>query len=81
MSKWDEMMRKVILIADDDPDDQEAIKRVLVKANVLNPVHCVSDGAEAISYLGGEGRYGDRTEYPHPAVLLLDLAMPSKTGL
>jgi CheY-like chemotaxis protein len=40
----------------------------------------VSNGAEALKYLTGEGRYADRDEYPMPRVILLDLKMPEIDG-
>jgi CheY-like chemotaxis protein len=39
-----------------------------------------TDGAEAIAYLQGEGRYGQREEFPLPDLLLLDLKMPLANG-
>jgi len=41
----------------------------------------VQDGVEAVAYLNGDGAYADRTLYPFPEVLLLDLKMPRMTGL
>jgi len=40
----------------------------------------VYDGREAIAYLAGEGKYGNRMEYPIPAGVLLDLNMPQPNG-
>jgi CheY-like chemotaxis protein len=40
----------------------------------------VRNGAEAIDYLAGNGIYADRSKYPFPFVLLLDLKMPLKDG-
>src|SRR5262249_21297458 len=39
-----------------------------------------SDGAGAIDYLAGKGEFADRTKYPLPCLLLLDLKMPYKDG-
>src|SRR5207249_5534648 len=39
------------------------------------------DGDEAVEYLGGTGRYQDRTRYPLPALVLLDLKLPRKNGI
>lgn len=71
----------MILIADDDPADVELTKHVIRKANVLNEVHSVRDGAEAIAYLSGDGIYRDRSRYPYPEILLLDLRMPKVSGM
>ena len=34
-----------------------------------------------MQYLSGEGKYGNRTKYPLPNIVLLDLKMPSPDGL
>jgi CheY-like chemotaxis protein len=70
----------VILLAEDRHDDVMLIKRALAKANVRNPVFVVSDGEEALSYLDGAGKYGNRAEYPLPDLMLLDLKMPKVDG-
>jgi CheY-like chemotaxis protein len=75
------MKSRVILIAEDDPSDREAIERALRKANIVNEMRSVHDGAQTIAYLQGEGIYADRTNYPYPELLLLDLRMPRVSGL
>jgi two-component system response regulator len=39
------------------------------------------DGHEAVKYLSGYGVFGDRTEFPMPGIVLLDLHMPGFDGL
>jgi CheY-like chemotaxis protein len=70
----------VILLVDDRADDVLLIQRALVKAKVYNPVLVVRDGEEAMSYLQGTGIYSDRTRYPFPNLMLLDLKMPRMDG-
>src|SRR6266581_8887827 len=70
----------VILLAEDSDDEVMLIRRAFRDAKLLNPLHVVRDGEEAIAYLKGEGRYANRAEYPLPALLLLDLKMPRKNG-
>jgi len=70
----------VILIAEDSEDDIVLIRRAFEKAKVLNPLHFVRDGAEAMAYLKGEGKYANRAEFPLPELLLLDLKMPGTDG-
>ncbi len=50
------------------------------KANKSNPIQIVSDGEEAMDYLAGEGSYSDRRRYPLPALILLDLKLPRRSG-
>ena len=70
-----------VLVAEDNPNDVFLVRRAFRETNALNPVHAVGDGDEAIQYLAGEGKYGDRAAHPFPALFLLDLKMPIKNGL
>ena len=70
----------VILLAEDRDDDITIIKKAFAKASVLNPLHVVKNGEEAIAYLEGEGKYANRAEYPLPELMLLDLKMPRIDG-
>jgi len=70
----------VFLLVEDSDDDALLIKRAFARANVLNPLHLVRGGAEALEYLGGTSRYANRDEYPLPAIVLLDLKMPGIDG-
>ena len=71
---------RAILIVEDSPDDLLLIRRALDRGQIANPVHVVPDGEEAISYLAGENRYADRARFPVPALVLLDLRLPRKSG-
>src|SRR3954467_5044148 len=70
----------VVLIAEDNGDDVLLIRRAFTKARLMNPLHFVENGDLAIDYLAGRGVYADRETYPLPALLLLDLKLPRKSG-
>ena len=70
----------LILLADDDPNDVFLIQRAFKKISVRNPMCVVNDGEEAVAYLNGTGEFFDRSRYPRPVLLLLDLKMPRKSG-
>lgn len=70
----------LFLLVEDREDDVLLIKRAFAKANVLNPLHVVSSGEEAIAYLQGVGKYRKRGEFPLPALVLLDIKMPGLDG-
>jgi CheY-like chemotaxis protein len=72
---------QVILVVEDDPNDVLLIQRAFGKARILNPVRTVSNGDEAVAYLSGEGQFGDRSAYPFPVLVLLDLKLPRRSGL
>jgi CheY-like chemotaxis protein len=69
-----------VLLAEDDPDDVLLTQIAFERARLANPLQVVRDGAEAIEYFKGEGKYGDRMRYPLPILLLLDLKMPKANG-
>lgn len=56
------------------------VKRAFHRARLSNPLFVVRDGEEAVSYLAGLGKFADRTQYPFPDLLLLDLKLPRMDG-
>jgi len=70
----------MILIADDNENDAMELAECIRKAGAKNPLTVVSDGKEVIAYFRGEEKYADRTEYPLPSILLLDIKMPGLDG-
>jgi CheY-like chemotaxis protein len=70
----------VILLAEDNDDDVQIIRRAFRLVNMDICLQVVSDGEQAIAYLNGEGEFSNRAEYPLPDLFLLDLKMPRKNG-
>lgn len=70
----------VILMAEDDKDDRLLAQEAMLESRVLNELHFVEDGVQLLNYLHGEGSYADRTYYPMPGLILLDLNMPKMDG-
>ncbi len=71
---------QTILVVEDLLTDFRLIERAIRKAQIVNPLQSVSDGEAAIEYLSGVGPYADRTKYPIPTMILLDLKIPKKDG-
>jgi CheY-like chemotaxis protein len=69
-----------VLLVEDDLNDIFLVKRAFKKARLQNPLNVVTDGQEAIHYLRGLGKYADREAHPLPALIVMDIKMPRKTG-
>ncbi len=65
------------LLIEDDDDHAEFLIRALKRARSTNEVERMSDGAQALTYLRGEGEHAGR---PTPDVILLDLKLPKVSG-
>lgn len=72
---------ETILLVEDNPDDIELLMRALRKNNIANDITVTRDGAEALDYLFGSGKYTDRDTSITPRIILLDLKMPKLNGL
>jgi len=72
--------QQTILIVEDDPNDQLFIQEAFRANGVVNPIRVENNGRDAIAYLTGEGRYGDREAFPYPGLILTDLKMPGGDG-
>jgi len=66
-----------ILLVEDNPGDVRLTKEALEDGKVLNKLHTVEDGIEALAFLNREGKYAD---VPRPELILLDLNLPKKDG-
>jgi len=74
------MRKAVVLSVDDDSNDQLLIKMAFREMGVEDTIQTVNDGAEAIAYLKGQGKYADRDTYIFPTFILTDLKMPRING-
>jgi len=72
--------RATILLVDDSENDLLFMRAAFKKAEFNNPLQEVHNGEEAIAYLKGDGSYGDRSRFPLPMIMLLDLNMPMQNG-
>ncbi len=70
----------VILLAEDDIADQNLTKRALESGKLLNELHIVNNGEEALDYLYRRNQFEDPASSPFPDIMLLDLNMPKIDG-
>ena len=66
-----------ILLVEDSPTDVLLAQEALEQAKVLNQLHVVSDGVEAMQYLRREAPF---EAAGRPDLILLDLNLPRKDG-
>ena len=69
-----------ILLAEDDENDIFLMGRAFDRARIPNPLFIVHNGQEAVDYLAGTGPYAERSKFPLPGLLLMDLKMPWMDG-
>jgi two-component system response regulator len=75
------MLSKLILLVEDNPDDELLTLRALKKASVANRIEVMRDGAEALDFVFGSGKYAGRDLNEMPQLMLLDLKLPKVSGL
>jgi CheY-like chemotaxis protein len=72
--------RAVILLAEDDPGDQELTRRALADDASHVDLRVVGDGEEAMDYLLRRRDFAEPRSSPTPDLILLDLNMPRVNG-
>ena len=75
------MNQRPILLVEDDENDILFFKRAVKHAAVTHPLHAVRDGREAIAYLSGGAGFEDRSQFPFPCLVVLDLNLPHQNGM
>ncbi|PDW00833.1 response regulator [Candidatus Viridilinea mediisalina] len=76
-----EPQRVEILLVEDNPNDIRLTLHAFKRQNIINQIHVVRDGAEALDFLFGTGDYAGRQLEHGPRVILLDLKLPLVDGL
>ncbi len=66
-----------ILLVDDNPGDIRLTQEALKESKVLNNIHIVEDGMEALEFLRKEGKFKNVIT---PDIVLLDLNLPKRNG-
>jgi CheY-like chemotaxis protein len=69
-----------ILLVDDDENDLILLEKAFAEVEFPGRIVVLRNGDEAIQYLSGTGIFRDRSEYPWPSLMLLDLKMPAVDG-
>ena len=67
-----------ILLAEDNEDDVVIIRDAFAQRKLVNILHVVDNGQEAMEYLLQRGQYENAVM---PGLVILDINMPKKNGL
>lgn len=70
-----------VLAVEDDEADARIIERIGLESGLISSLRVLSSAEEAQLYLAGEGQYADRSRYPLPSLMLLDLKLRRMSGL
>lgn len=73
-------MRKYVLLIEDNEDDIELTRLALQGERTVDDVVVLKRADEAIDFLHRRGAYAERST-PDPALILLDLGLPDRSGL
>jgi CheY-like chemotaxis protein len=71
---------QVILVAEDNDDDFVLLRCAFESAGLPHRLIGVQDGLDAINYLFADKPYTNRSAFPFPDLMLLDLQMPVVDG-
>jgi two-component system response regulator len=69
-----------ILLVEDNPNDEALALHAFKRQKIVNKVHVVRDGAEALEFVFCTGAYANR-KIENPRVILLDLKLPKIDGI
>jgi len=67
-----------VLLVEDDERDARLLNETFQTLGLHDSLAQVTGADAAIDYLQGRGLYGDRKQYPHPALILVSLPLSRK---
>jgi CheY-like chemotaxis protein len=76
-----QLQPKTVLVVEDERSDLFSLKRAFRQLGSEFVLQVVETGQEALRYLEGKEPYSDRSQYPLPVLLILDLRLPGMSGL
>ena len=66
-----------ILLVEDNPGDARLLEEEFYDASIVNELHVVTDGDEALDFVNRRNAYGTA---PRPDLILLDWKLPKTSG-
>ena len=80
MQLGEQVRSATVLLAEDNPADQNLTRRALARGVIQCDLRVVSNGEEAMDYLLQREKFTDPVACPRPDLILLDLNMPRLDG-
>jgi|SRR5688572_21216317 len=77
----DDVLDHTVLLVEDNPDDAGFVQVAVERSGVPANLKIVRDAEEARAYLSGADPFRDRTRFPQPVLILLDLNLPGASGI
>jgi CheY-like chemotaxis protein len=74
------LVERLILLVEDDPADVRLIQRAFEKVDLGARIVRLPNGDDAVAYLAGHTPFDNRSNYPLPALILLDIKLPRRSG-
>jgi len=71
----------IVLLIEDNFEDIELFRLAVAQSGCACKVIAINFVREAIKYLGGILEYADKTRFPKPTLIVLDLSLPGMDGL
>jgi len=81
MSQGVRIKKNHILLVEDNPTDELLTIEALKEHHIPIDIVVARNGAEALDYIFGEGKYAERKSVELPSFILLDLKLPKVSGL
>ena len=71
----------LLMMVEDEEDHAELVIDALREVGNIRSIVLFENGETALKYIFRQGRYSDRALSPRPALILLDMNLPGKSGL
>lgn len=81
MDERKEQLAKIVLVIEDEASDRFPLERAFRQIGPEFTLQVLETGQEAVNYLEGKERYRDRSQYPLPDLIVLDMRLPGMSGL
>jgi DNA-binding response OmpR family regulator len=72
---------QTVLLIEDDAGDAHGVELAFQRSGFSVELQVVRNAEEATAYISGIGPFTDRSQFPIPALILLDMNLPGRSGL